>query len=182
MGFIHTETMNHLPGTLDHRLTISIILLTCTSSGSVGSLLTGTTALSCHLITTISPDQTHFLDPKIHHREKLCEAVFWVTVTGLTGHCDLSEWTTPTHIGFPLKTVASIGLTNFIHGSSGHKWWWPTYTHTLHPNPNPGIAYALLHQKGQVPNLLLLSSPTAHLYLPQQFYFFHFPSCSEPNI
>ena len=48
-------------------------------------------------------------------------------------------------------------------------------THTLHPNLR--IAYALLHQEGHVPPPFLLLSLTVHSYLPQQFFFFHFPSC-----
>ena len=49
-------------------------------------------------------------------------------MTGHTGNCDLSEWTTPTQEGFPPKQWYPSGLTDSIYGSSGHTWWWPPYT------------------------------------------------------
>ena len=56
-----------------------------------GSLLTGTAALPCHLITTISPKQhTLWTEHKIIMGERHLEAVSQVIMTGHTGHHDLS--------------------------------------------------------------------------------------------
>ena len=110
----------------------------------------------------------------VNQRERHLEVVFQVIMTGHTGHCDLSviqpqpnlsssskQWQNP----FGWKTKFTTHWV--IHGSN-HP------THILHPTL--GIAYALLHQEGQVPitaspaitNCTCVPAP-AILFLPFSF-------------
>ena len=170
--------MNHLPGMLDHRLTISTILLSCTNSGSMAACWQE--QLHCHATwSQLSAQNKHTLwTPKFITGRSHPEAFFHVTVTGLTGHHDLSEWTTPTQRDFPLKTVASIWVDRL------NSWLIGSYmgTTTLHtPSiPTQGLLMLYFTRKDRYHHLFQLLSLTAHLYLPQQFYFF-LPA-SEPNI
>ena len=131
-------------------------------SGLMAALLTGTTPLPCHLITTVSPDQKHFNSCKSYHCEEshclghsdlneMCE--LWVPVTCHSQVIVTLVWSNNTTLlGFPTQNLAFILVwkTKFkaywvMHGND-HP------THILHPMP--GITYALLHKEGRYSSLL----------------------------
>ena len=124
------DIKNHLPSMLTQWPLHFIHTTHLYSNGTVTVPQTGTASLPPHLITTISLGQTHHMDTKINHCEeshclghsdlnKMYKSQ--VTVTGPTGHSDLSLDYQPHPRGAsPLKTMVSIGSIGYILNPSGY--------------------------------------------------------------
>ena len=170
--------MNCLPGMWDHGLTKSTILLTCTNSGPMAACWQE--QLYYHAPSSqLSAWNKHTLwIPKFITGRSHPEVVFesqWLAsqvIVTLVSEKPRPRWASHSKQWHSLGWQIKFTANQVIHGDN-HP------THTLHPTP--GISYALLHQEGQVPHLLLLFSPTAHSYLPQQFFSSIFLPASEPN-
>ena len=126
------------------------------------------------------PRTTHCGLPKFIMGKSHPEVVFWVIVASLTGHHDLSEminpnpaWLAPQNHGIHLVDRLNSQLIGSYMAMA-----------TLHTPSIPpwGLHILIFTMKDRYHQLLLLLSLTVHLYLPQQFYYFHFLSASEPNI
>ena len=155
-----------------HQLTY---ILTCTISGSMA--VCWQEQLHYHHATWSQlsvQNNTLYGLPKLIMGERHLEVVSWVIVTSLTGDCNLG-WDQP----WPNLSSSSKPWFNPFGWQTKFTTHWVIHgddhpTHTLHPTL--GIAYALLHQEGQVP---ITASPTitnctyvptpAILFLPFSF-------------
>ena len=94
-----TETMECLPGMLDHGLTISSFLLTCSNSRSMASCWQG--QLHCHVTWSQLPAgtkhtlmHTHAITVRLHTGQTIVILINWLASNHsdqpLTGHSDLN--------------------------------------------------------------------------------------------
>ena len=137
------------------------------------------------LITTVSPEQTHFNAYQSCHCEeshclghcdlnKMCE--LWVTVTGHSQVIVTLVWANnPTFSGFLTQNLALIWFNRLKSRAIGSC----MATTTLHTSSIPlwGLHMLFFTRKDRYHTLLLLLVLTGHLYPSHQFCFFHFPFC-----
>ena len=158
-------------------------------SGTVTVPQTATAFLPPHLITAISLGQTHLMDTRINHHEEshcyshsdlneMCE--LWVTVTNHPQVIVTLVWANnPAPEGLPHSKSGIHWVSRLNSKPIGYAQWWPPYTHPP-SHPRDCICSPLPRRTGT-----LLYTPVQtlfHLYLPKQFYFFHFLPASEPSI
>ena len=146
-----------------------------------GSLLTGTTALPCHVITTISQEQTQFNAYQNYcYEESHCLGhsdlnemwELWVTVTGHSQVIVTLAWANkPTFSGFLTQNLAFIWFDRLNSMPIGSC----TVMATLHTSSIPpwGLHILFFTRKDRYHTLLLLLSLTVHSYPSQQFCFLH---------
>ena len=122
------------------------------------------------------PGTTHFMgNPKLIMGEGTLRWFLKSQMTGLTGHHDLSE-INPNPTCLAPQNSGRIHLIGRLNSQLIGSYMVMTtlYTPSIPPQ---GLHMLFFTRKDRYHQLLLLLSLTVHLYLPQQSYFFHFPSC-----
>ena len=104
--------------------------------------------------------------------ERHLEKVFWVIVTGLTGHHGLSE-IKPDPTCLAPQTCGGINLVDRIHLQLIRSYMAMATLHIISIPPQ-GLHVLFFTRKDRYHPLVLLLSLTVCKYLPKQFYFFPF--------